>query len=140
MTSLTVSSPAPSIGIRIASTVVSVLSLLFGVVVLAMFAMIVPKFEAVFADFGTPLPAVAAITIAVSDAIRNFWYLFFGLLGGVITALVVVSLAARSRGPIIAAGCAAGVLCLFFFTTVAAMTFGLFAPLLSVMQSVQAKP
>ena len=140
MTSLTVPSPAPSIGIRIAGVLVSVLALILGIALLAMFVFVVPKFEAAFADFGTQLPTVAIITITASEIVLNMWYLFLGLFGGLVGVLVVVSLAARSRGPIIGVGFAAGGFCLLFSTMMVVMMLVLSVPLLSLMESLKAKP
>jgi protein transport protein HofC len=44
------------------------------------FYFILPKFEAIFADFGVPLPAITVMLIEVSHFIVKYFYLFFPLL------------------------------------------------------------
>jgi protein transport protein HofC len=40
------------------------------------FAFILPKYQAIFADFGTPLPSSTNLMIAVADSLRRYGYLF----------------------------------------------------------------
>jgi protein transport protein HofC len=38
---------------------------------------ILPKYEAIFADFGVPLPSITLLTMSLTHTIIRYWYLFF---------------------------------------------------------------
>ncbi len=45
---------------------------------------VIPAFKQVFTSFGADLPAPTLFVMAVSDFFVQYWYLIFGLLGGVV--------------------------------------------------------
>jgi len=51
-----------------------------------MLLFIIPTFAKIFKDFGGELPLPTAIVLALSDFLRNFWYLLFGAVAGAIIA------------------------------------------------------
>ena len=78
-------------------TVVIHAVLLFG----AVFALIwiVPRFKEMFADMRIELPALTLFLITMSDWLKNFWYLAFpGVMGLLVFDALVYWLLARRRG------------------------------------------
>ena len=55
-----------------------------GMIIVAFIMMIfvVPKLTQMYQDFGAELPLPTKILIGISDFMVNYWYLFFGMLGG----------------------------------------------------------
>jgi hypothetical protein len=66
---------------------------------LAALLIVVPRFTAMFADFGASLPAPTVLAIGLSDAIRGFWFLWLplGLLSLLANSALLLGLA-RWRG------------------------------------------
>lgn len=52
------------------------------VVVTVIMLFVIPSFKEVFTSFGADLPAPTLIVIAMSDFMRQYWYIVFGALGG----------------------------------------------------------
>jgi type IV pilus assembly protein PilC len=55
------------------------------IVLIAMVAFLVPVFQKTFEDFGSDLPAITRVTVAMSDLVTGKWYL---LIGGVVAIVV----------------------------------------------------
>ncbi len=55
------------------------------IVLIAMVAFLVPVFQKTFEDFGSDLPAITKVTVAMSDLVTGKWYL---LIGGVVAVVV----------------------------------------------------
>jgi type IV pilus assembly protein PilC len=51
-----------------------------------MLLFIIPTFAKIFKDFGGELPLPTKIVLTLSDFLRNFWYLMFGLVAAAIVA------------------------------------------------------
>jgi len=121
---------------RIAATTILAVSALPMAAVCWASVWIVPKFEAIFDDFGAVLPAPTCFVIAVSDLSRNYWpvaaALVLLLYGGL--ALFIWRVDWRS-------GLAASILLLllsiiYWHVAVAA----LFAPLAQIITDVRGSP
>lgn len=52
------------------------------VIVTIIMIFVIPAFKEVFTSFGADLPTPTLIVIAMSDFMRNYWYILFGLIGG----------------------------------------------------------
>lgn len=48
-------------------------------VVSAVIVFVIPKFQEIFRSFNVSLPPITQILLDISDAVVNYWYLFFGL-------------------------------------------------------------
>ncbi|HXI09344.1 MAG TPA: type II secretion system F family protein, partial [Thermodesulfobacteriota bacterium] len=48
---------------------------------------VVPIFQDMFASFGRALPAPTQMVVNMSNAMKNYWYIIFGTIGGTIFAL-----------------------------------------------------
>jgi type IV pilus assembly protein PilC len=53
------------------------------IVVVVIMLFVIPAFKSVFSSFGADLPAPTLVVIAMSDFMVNYWYMVFGILGGV---------------------------------------------------------
>lgn len=54
------------------------------VVIFIMMVFVIPKLTSMYEEFGTTLPLPTQILIAFSKFVRNFWFIFFALVGGAI--------------------------------------------------------
>jgi type IV pilus assembly protein PilC len=61
----------------------SAVLLVAAVVVTVIMLFVVPAFKEVFENFGAGLPAPTQFVIAMSDFFVDYWYLMFGILGGI---------------------------------------------------------
>ena len=52
------------------------------VIVTIIMIFVIPAFKEVFTSFGADLPAPTLMVIAMSDFMRSYWYILFGLIGG----------------------------------------------------------
>ncbi len=55
-------------------------------VMMALVAFLVPVFEGVFKQFGGKLPAITQVSVLLSHAVVGYWWLIFGLAGGIAVA------------------------------------------------------
>jgi len=72
--------------VRAALTYPALLTVAMGGSMLILLVYVLPKFSALFADLGRSLPWSAALVLAVSDAIRGYWWAGLLVLGGGIAA------------------------------------------------------
>jgi type IV pilus assembly protein PilC len=56
------------------------------IVLIAMVAFLVPVFQKTFEEFGSDLPAITKVTVAMSDVVTGKWYLLIGGVVGVVVA------------------------------------------------------
>ncbi|MGQ3892262.1 type II secretion system F family protein [Legionella sp. CNM-4043-24] len=49
---------------------------------------VVPQFEALFKGFGADLPALTRVVVDMSKVFQSYWYLIFGILGGLIYSFI----------------------------------------------------
>jgi type IV pilus assembly protein PilC len=56
------------------------------IVLVAMVAFLVPVFQKTFEDFGSDLPAITRVTVAMSDLVTGQWYLLIGGLVAIVVA------------------------------------------------------
>lgn len=68
--------------VRAALTYPALLTVAMGGSMLILLVYVLPKFSALFADLGRSLPWSAALVLAVSDAIRGYWWAGLLVLGG----------------------------------------------------------
>lgn len=54
----------------------------------ALLIFVVPQFESLFKGFGADLPAMTRMVVNMSKVFQTYWYLIFGVLGGLIYAFV----------------------------------------------------
>jgi type IV pilus assembly protein PilC len=66
-------------GAMIYPTVVLVFAVL---VLIGMLLFLVPIFEGIFEDLGGDLPMLTKVVVAMSDAVRSYWYILFPAMGG----------------------------------------------------------
>lgn len=97
---------------------------------------VVPKFKAMFEDFGSKLPLPTQIMIEMSDLIREFWFLAIPLLGTAIVLAWFVTWKVNWRGGL-AIAVVGGLLSLAYISLSGIM---LFTPLVQVIQDVQSQP
>ena len=64
-----------------ALTYPAVILVIAGVVVAGLMIFVIPKFQALFSNFGGELPALTRMVIHMSDALVKYWYLIFGFIG-----------------------------------------------------------
>ena len=57
-------------------------------VMMALVAFLVPVFEGVFKQFGGELPALTQVSVFLSHVVTGYWWLMFGLSGGIVVAFV----------------------------------------------------
>ncbi len=62
----------------------AILSVLAVSVVIFMLAVIMPTFVGMFEGSGVPLPAPTRFLMSVSDAIRDYWYIFIAVIAGIV--------------------------------------------------------
>ncbi|MCD4712204.1 MAG: type II secretion system F family protein [Clostridiales bacterium] len=62
----------------------AILSILAVSVVIFMSAVIMPTFVGMFEGSGVPLPAPTRFLMGVSDAIRDYWYIFIAVIAGIV--------------------------------------------------------
>jgi type IV pilus assembly protein PilC len=62
----------------------TILSILAITVVIFMLAVIMPTFVGMFEGSGVPLPAPTRFLMGVSDAIRDYWYIFIAVITGIV--------------------------------------------------------
>jgi len=62
----------------------AILSILAVSVVIFMLAVIMPTFVGMFEGSGVPLPAPTRFLMGVSDAIRDYWYIFIAVIAGIV--------------------------------------------------------
>ncbi len=72
--------------VRAALTYPALLTVAMGGSMLILLVYVLPKFSALFADLGRSLPWSAALVLAVSDAIRGYWWAGLLVLGGGVAA------------------------------------------------------
>ncbi len=56
-------------------------------IVTGLLVWVVPIFQNMFASFGKALPAPTQLVVNMSNALKSYWYLIFGTIGGVIFGL-----------------------------------------------------
>ncbi len=56
-------------------------------IVTGLLVWVVPIFQDMFSSFGRALPAPTQMVVNMSNAMKNYWYIIFGTIGGVIFAL-----------------------------------------------------
>lgn len=54
------------------------------IIVTIIMLFVIPSFKELFASFGAELPPITLIVMAISDFFVNYWWLIFGVIGGVI--------------------------------------------------------
>jgi general secretion pathway protein F len=64
-----------------------VLTAAMGVSILVLLTYVLPKFSALFDDMGKALPLSARVVMAVSEAVRNYWWLGLALIAAVVFAV-----------------------------------------------------
>lgn len=53
----------------------TVIMIFAGIVLIALLTFLVPVFSGIFADLGGDLPPITKVTVAMSDAIKQYWYI-----------------------------------------------------------------
>jgi general secretion pathway protein F len=61
-----------------------VLTCAMGVSILVLLTYVLPKFSALFDDMGKTLPLSARVVMAVSDGLRNYWWLGIAIIAAVV--------------------------------------------------------
>lgn len=56
------------------------------IVVAVLLLYVVPIFQGMFADFGSALPAPTQFVVNLSNGLRKYWYIFVGIIAGVIVS------------------------------------------------------
>ncbi len=109
-------------------------ALLLAGVLLGVVLFIVPKFEAIFADFDVALPKITAIVLNVSYALRRYWFAAIPAGCVVIAGLIVpYVLLPRRRKLLVSIYVVTG--WVVFACAVTAVVFALFMPLITLMDS-----
>jgi general secretion pathway protein F len=54
-----------------------------GLVLLIMFLLVIPTFVDIYKQMGVQLPLITQIMVAISDVLRNWWFISFPVLGGI---------------------------------------------------------
>ena len=73
--------------IKSAMTYPLVVVILVTFILAAMLLFVVPQFETIYAQLGGKLPLPTRILLGVSQALRNYWYLFMGFVAASVFAL-----------------------------------------------------
>jgi type IV pilus assembly protein PilC len=68
--------------VKSAMTYPIVVGLIVVLIVVAMLIFVVPMFKGMYADLDSTLPAPTLALLAVSNALKRFWFLFFAAAGG----------------------------------------------------------
>jgi type IV pilus assembly protein PilC len=55
-----------------------------GIVLVALVVFLVPVFEGIFKQFGGDLPLITKVTVALSDAIIGYWFVFIAIIVGTV--------------------------------------------------------
>lgn len=63
------------------------LVLVGGVSIIIMLAFVVPKFAVIFSDMGQAMPASTQVLLAISHAIRDYWWVILAVLAAVVLGL-----------------------------------------------------
>lgn len=71
--------------IKSALTYPVIVAIVAALAVLFMLTFVIPRFTALYADLGVPLPAITVWTLTVSEALVRFWYAWLG--GAVLVAI-----------------------------------------------------
>jgi type IV pilus assembly protein PilC len=74
--------------IKKATTYPAVLGIITLVVVVMLLTFVIPTFEDMFDDLGTDLPGLTLAVLAMSDSMISYWYIYLGIVGGLIFALI----------------------------------------------------
>jgi general secretion pathway protein F len=68
-----------------------IIAIVFVVVVTFLMVVVVPTLSGLFEQMNQSLPGITLGLIAVSDFLKNYWFLILGGIGGLITAFVIFS-------------------------------------------------
>lgn len=66
-------------------------------VVTGLLVWVVPIFQDMFSSFGQALPAPTQMVVKMSNAMKNYWYVIFGTIGGVVFGLTRVHRTPKGR-------------------------------------------
>jgi hypothetical protein len=107
-------------------------------IVFALFALVVPRFEEIFLKFDIKggLPALTQALIAVSHVIKTWWYAWVPIGVLAMVALVGACLVCQSRAGFYAAAAFAALSLLVAFATPVLLVVGMFLPLVDLVQDV----
>ncbi len=89
--------------IKSAMTYPLVVVILVTFILAAMLLFVVPQFETIYAQLGGKLPLPTRILLGVSQALRNYWYLFMGFVAASVYALRRYKRTERGRATVDAA-------------------------------------
>jgi len=89
--------------IKSAMTYPLVVVILVTFILAAMLLFVVPQFETIYAQLGGKLPLPTRILLGVSQALRNYWYLFMGFVAASVFALRRYKRTERGRATVDAA-------------------------------------
>src|SRR3989344_5966927 len=64
-----------------------VISIIAGIVVAVLLLYVVPIFQGMFADFGSALPAPTPSVVNLSEGLKKYWWVFFGVIFGISVGL-----------------------------------------------------
>ena len=138
MTAVPGESQGPSTALKILGVCLVAGGGLAWLVVFALFALLVPRFEEIFQKFDVEgrLPALTHALIAVSHIIKTWWYAWVptGVLA--MAALVYADLVCRSRAGFYAAAAFAALSLAAAFITLVLVVIGVFLPLVDLIQDV----
>jgi hypothetical protein len=105
-------------------------------VVPLMLTYVVPKFIAIFHDFGTALPPITVVLLQACRLFGQFWYLVAAVWIGVVGVLAVWSGRAASRYGVAVAGTFAAASLSVLVVVVALGGIALFLPLVHLIQEI----
>ena len=105
-------------------------------VVPLMYTYVVPKFLAIFHDFGTALPPITVVLLQACRLFGQFWYLVAAVWIGVVGVLAVWSGRAASRHGVAVAGAFAAASLSVLVVVVALGGLALFLPLVHLIEEI----
>jgi hypothetical protein len=131
-------SQTPSARIRIMGVVSGTAGGLASFVVFGTLVFVVPRFEAIFADFKCSLPVLTQAVITVSHLMSYAWPLASVLMFGVPVAAVLVSVLARLRGGVALVAWLGLGSAMLMILVLAGILVALLLPMMSLVQAISA--
>lgn len=59
------------------------------VVIIIMLVVVIPQFKEMFDELDSELPAITQLTVSMSNGLKNFWWLFILIIGGIVVGINV---------------------------------------------------
>ena len=61
------------------------------VVTIVMLVVVIPSYESMFTDLGTELPAITKFYVAMSDGLKNYWFIIVPVIAAIVAGIITFS-------------------------------------------------